>query len=231
MIAKTELKQEAIKLRKKGKTYSEILEEVPVAKSTLSLWLKEVNLSKSQKQRITKKRIEASRRGAKKRKEQRIEITKVIYEKSEKEIGKLSKRELWLIGIALYWAEGTKERDYRPGPCIDFINSDPYIILIFLKWLTDVCDIDKERIILRLFIHENNKYRLNNVIDYWLLLTGFSKIDYVYFKKHSVKTTRKKVTNSVYYGGLNVRVRKSSELVRKIAGWSKGMGKNYCRIV
>ena len=78
MIEKTKLKNKAIKLRTKGKTYSEILKEIPVAKSTLSLWLRKVGLSKSQKQRITKKRVKAGLKGAQKRREQRIELTNIV---------------------------------------------------------------------------------------------------------------------------------------------------------
>ncbi len=37
-------KEKAIALRKQGKTYSEILAKIPVAKSTLSLWLHDVGL-------------------------------------------------------------------------------------------------------------------------------------------------------------------------------------------
>ena len=55
MIEKREEKEKAIKLRKQGKTYSEILSVVPVAKSTLAIWLQSVSLGKKQKQRITKK--------------------------------------------------------------------------------------------------------------------------------------------------------------------------------
>ena len=50
MLAKIEEKQKAIALRKRGYSYSEILAEVPVAKSTLSLWLRSVGLAKKQKQ-------------------------------------------------------------------------------------------------------------------------------------------------------------------------------------
>ena len=49
-------KQKAIELRKQGKTYFEIMKEVPVAKSTISDWLKRVGLSIAQKQNITEKR-------------------------------------------------------------------------------------------------------------------------------------------------------------------------------
>lgn len=55
MIFKSKLKEKAVALRKEGKVYSEILKEVPVAKSTLSLWLRDVGLAKAQKQRITQK--------------------------------------------------------------------------------------------------------------------------------------------------------------------------------
>jgi hypothetical protein len=49
MIPKFTEKEKAIKLRKSGATYSEVLREVPVSKSTLSLWLRDVGLSKTQK--------------------------------------------------------------------------------------------------------------------------------------------------------------------------------------
>jgi transposase len=59
-----EYKAKAILLRKQGKTYREILIEIPIAKSTLSDWLRSVELSKPQKQRYTQLRKEAALRGA-----------------------------------------------------------------------------------------------------------------------------------------------------------------------
>ena len=53
-------KSQAIAYRKQGFSYSEILSKVPVAKSTLSEWLKSVGLSKAQKHKLTeKKRLSA----------------------------------------------------------------------------------------------------------------------------------------------------------------------------
>jgi len=49
MIFKFKEKEKAIKLRKRGFSYSEILREIPVAKSTLSLWLRSVGLAKKQR--------------------------------------------------------------------------------------------------------------------------------------------------------------------------------------
>ena len=105
MIKKIELNKKAIALRKKGATYSTILEKVPVAKSTLALWFKEVKLSVPQQQRITKNRLEAGLRGGLAKRKQRILKMQNIIQKAEEGIGPISKRELWLIGIVLYWGE------------------------------------------------------------------------------------------------------------------------------
>lgn len=48
MIMKYSEYKIAIELRKRGLSYSEILMQVPVAKSTLSIWLHSVGLSKTQ---------------------------------------------------------------------------------------------------------------------------------------------------------------------------------------
>ena len=122
---KKEEKEKAIALRKEGKTYNEILKEVRVAKSTLSPWLQDVGLAKKQKQRITQKRKEGQRKGARARKDQRIQRSEEIFEQAEKEVGIISSRELWLMGTMLYWAEGGKEKEWGPGRRIQFGNTDP----------------------------------------------------------------------------------------------------------
>ena len=69
MIPKIEEKNKAIELRKQGLSYKEILEQISVAKSSLSLWLRNVGLSKKQKQRLTEKKLKSALRGAKRKKE------------------------------------------------------------------------------------------------------------------------------------------------------------------
>lgn len=221
-------KNKAIELRKQGLSYREILEIIPVAKSSLSLWLKSVGLSKGQKQRLTDKRLASALRGARRKKEIRIALTNEIKNKARGEIGKLIKRELWLIGVALYWGEGSKEKDYRPGSSLQFSNSDSHMIKIYLTWLSEIIKIPKERIIFDIYIHENHKDNTNRVINYWSDCTGFSKDNFihVYFKKNKIKTKRKNVGDN-YYGLLRVGVKNSSSLNRRVAGWIEGINKNY----
>ncbi|HEY4474866.1 MAG TPA: hypothetical protein VJC06_03020 [Candidatus Paceibacterota bacterium] len=93
MILKLQEKEKAILLRKEGLSYNEILKQVPVAKSSLALWLQSIELSEKQKQRLIEKKLASARRGALKKKEDRILRTRVIKETAEKEVGKLTKRE------------------------------------------------------------------------------------------------------------------------------------------
>jgi len=215
-------KNKALNLRKRGFSYGEILKTIPVAKSTLSLWLREISLSKKQKQRLTEKKIKSALRGSQKRREQRIILTSEIKNKAAKEVGKISKREFWLMGVALYWAEGHKERDR--GSLVRLGNSDPKMIKLFLKWLYERCGIKKKDILFRMYLHETSKNRLVVVKKYWANVTGFSEeyFEKITWKKNKIHSNRKNVEEK-YYGLLDVIVRKSTDLNRKIQGWIEGI--------
>jgi hypothetical protein len=220
VISKKGAKDRAIKLRQQGKTYSEILEVVPVAKSTLSLWLREVGLSKTQKQALTKKKHAAQLRGAARRKEIRLAETAQIHTLCKKDITGINKRELFLIGVALYWAEGTKRSGERSGIAVDFANSDPQMIKIFVKWLVACCNVSEDEIELRLHIHLSHKYREDTIKEIWTKEVGLKKPTFTktLYKKHNPKSVRHK-TDESYIGLVSVRVKKSTVLHRRIMGW------------
>ncbi|WP_412733112.1 hypothetical protein [Minisyncoccus archaeiphilus] len=214
-------KNKAIILRQQGYTYSEILKEVSVAKSTLSLWLKEVGLVESQEQRITEKRISGALKGAKTRHLQRISSTQKIKDEARKEIEYLSKRELWLIGISLYWAEGSKEKDNGTRSGVVFSNSDPRMILLFVKWLRDVLIVSDQDLIYELYIHEVVGVKSAQI--YWSQILSIPVATLrTYFKRSKEKIGRKNIGKE-YYGLIRVRVRKSTNLNRKISGWAEGI--------
>jgi len=224
MIKKTDEKAAAIALRKQGKTYSDILKAIPVAKSTLGLWLKEAKLSVPENQKFTLAKKLASLRGGQAKKKQRIEKqNKIIIEAKEK-IPDISDNDLFLIGVILYWAEGTKEKDYYPGSQLQFSNMDPNIIKVFLVWLLKVCKIDKNMIVFNIFLHQTHKNRVEEIRRYWSKITAFPVENFstIYWKKNR-RTTSRKNTEERYHGVLKIKVRKSSDLVRKITGWSKGI--------
>lgn len=216
-------KEKAIKLRREGKTYSEILAEVPVAKSTLSEWLKSVHLAKSQKQRITKKRKDSAMRGALSRRQTRLAEVKNLEHKGLVEIDTISNRELWLIGIALYWAEGSKQHEHSPSTGISFANSDVRMINVFLKWLERM-GVSSSEIYFELYVHESRKSDTLSFRRWWARELGLSlnQFERVYFKKGNPKTNRKNVAD-LYHGLVRIKVNSSTILNRKVSGWVHGI--------
>lgn len=57
---------------------------------------------------------------------------------------------LRLAAIMLYWGEGYKVG----GNTVDFANSDPYMALIFRRFLSDICHVDEKRIRCSLYCYE-----------------------------------------------------------------------------
>lgn len=229
MLQKIEEKQKAIDLRKQGLSYKEILEKIPVAKSTLSLWLRSVSLAKEQKQRLTDKKLSAMKRGWEACHTKSILIKEKIKSEAKKEIGKLTNRELWLIGISLYWAEGSKEKN--KSVAMRLSNSDPLMIKLFIKWLIEICKIPKEDIYFEIYLHESARNREEEVQKYWTRTTNFP-IEYfkkTRWKKNKLKTQRKNIGEK-YFGLVNVNIKKGSHLNRKIQGWISGVCE-YCEIV
>jgi hypothetical protein len=224
MAAKSHLKEQAIKLRREGFTYREIMAQIPVAKSTLSDWLHSVGLAKHQVQQLTERRRAAALRGAKAKHEKRVIRMNEIINTAKSEIGKISHRELWLVGIMLYWAEGSKEKEYRPGSRASFINSDPTMVKIFLHWLKEICGKDLEDITFDIYIHELHRHRTLEILDFWTEVIGCdqSYFQHIYYKKGNPRTLRKN-TGKTYHGILKINIKESSSLLRQIAGWTQGV--------
>lgn len=227
MNEKTDEKVRAITLRRLGLTYSEILRTVHVAKSTLTLWFHDVGLAEHQKQRITEKRIQGQKNAAASRRNQRVKTQNEIWSMAEKEIGRLTRRELWLIGVSLYWAEGSKEKAWRPGSGVIFSNSDPKMVRVFLAWAKEFSGISVEKLRFEIYIHESHRNSAARVKDFWAKEIGLDIYHFqkICFKKNKLGSKRKNV-GLLYNGLLRVRIGGSSTLVRKLEGWARGIDKH-----
>ena len=223
-------KEKALKYRLQGKSYNEINQLLGVPKSTLSDWFNGLVLSSSAQARINERVRAGSLKGLiKKNKLQtRTAIQQAASQRlyAQKEIGLLSKRDLLISGVALYWAEGYKRpimkngkaRTYHP---VSLTNSDPELIKIFLNFLRSVCEVKQEKIIacLRLFEHQNEK----KLIDFWNEVT---KIPANNFRKSyygiSKSSLGKRPFNTLPYGTLQISVY-DTKLYHRIMGWIEGM--------
>ena len=206
MVEKLVEKKLAIKLRKEGLTYVEILKQVPVAKSSLSLWLRSIGLAEAQKQRVTEKRLLAQKKATARVREIRIEKTKIIKEKAFGEIPLLKRDLLWAVGLVLYWAEGTKNKKWSMSTRIQLCNMDSNVIMIFLDWVKKYLDVADHNLVYELYIHRSAN--LNLAKKYWAKELGIQeKIIRVYNKKTNPNPHRGN-RGAAYHGLMKVRIKK-----------------------
>lgn len=224
MEAKLKDKENVIKLRKLGYSYSEILKKVRVSKSSLSSWLRDVKITNSQIERLRSKNANARKLGSLVLKKMRIEKTKRIVDKAKSEIVDLNDNYLKIIGTILYWAEGSKQKEHNPSKELVFTNSDVNMIKIYLLWLRKCLFTKNENIVFEIYIHETYNKTKNELIRYWSKVTGFPMKNFkkIYFKKNKVNSFRKN-RGKEYNGVLRISVKKSTDINRKVMGWIQGI--------
>ncbi|MCX4990394.1 MULTISPECIES: hypothetical protein [unclassified Streptomyces] len=213
--AKDALRERARELRGQGWTYNEIQTELGCSKSSVSLWVRDLPRPAP---RCTPEEQRARMNAglARLRAEQDQEREKTKRQAAES-IGELSDRELFMAGVALYWAEGQKSKPYQRRESVVFINSDPGVIQVYLAWL-DLLDVPRERLRFRVMIHETADVAAAE--RYWADLVGINAtaLQSTTLKKHNPRTVRKNV-GAAYRGCLVVRVLQGAELYCRIEGW------------
>lgn len=222
-LSKKQKKREIIALRKRGLSYSEIRNQFPVSKSTLSVWLKHIKISEARRRELRHRSIRGLLKGAEQKKTRRIAETSVIHGSAMRDIKTISKKEMWLMGIVLYWACGLEEKENRTGLGVCFSNSDPFIVKFFIQWLTQIGNIKKREMAFDLYLHESQEAMREETISYWARSTGLPRahFSHIYFQKNKVK--RKKTLQKARYGLARIRVKASSSLSRQISGWIQGI--------
>jgi transcriptional regulator with XRE-family HTH domain len=152
----------ARELRAQSWTLQEIAAELGVAKSSVSLWVRDVEFTPKQGQDHNFGARDRTPNALQRRKAEEIEHLRA---EGVERIGRMTDRELLLVGTALYAGEGAK----RDG-MVRFANSDPRMIVTFLAWLRRCFEVDEERLRLRLYLHEG--LDLDAANRFWSELTG-----------------------------------------------------------
>ena len=215
-------KTRAIEMRKKGMSYRDILKEVHVAKSSLSLWLKDLPLTRREKQSLKKRRDSnisrgRIRAGAQNRKN-RLLREHEYYEEAKIEFAKVMHEPFFHIGISLYWAEGAKRNNQ-----FFFMNSDHDMIETMILWLETYCNYSRLQLRYRLFIHK--PYAHEHIEQFWMKTL---RVTDAQFTKTIHKPTNLGVKKRPNYKGcLRIEVPKSNKLLCKMKFW-QSMQVEYC---
>lgn len=223
MRAKRLEREQAIDLRKMGLSYSEIQAKVPVSQASLSLWLRAVELQPYHRQRLAERKLTGQRLAAQTVHNQRLARVASILSQAEHEAKEFlnSSNILWVIGTVLYWAEGTKVKEWTPHGRVTFTNMDPEMIRLVRAWLVLYCSVASDNLVYALYIHPDAD--IAEAKRYWTLRLGISHSRLrTYFKRHNPLPHRKHVGRT-YYGTMRMSVRRSTLLSHRITGWIRSV--------
>jgi transcriptional regulator with XRE-family HTH domain len=222
-MAKSAEKLKARSLRKQGNSIKEIAKKLNVSVSSVSDWCRDIRLSEDQIKKL-EKRMRDPYYG------QRLYYLQKIKAKTEKKItrlknqgkrriGLLSQRDIFIAGVALYWAEGFK-KDKQIG----FANCDPIMINFFISWLIRCLNIKPKDIKLRITINQAYIPEINNIQQYWSNITGIPLKNFQKPTIQRVKWSKQYENKNDYKGVLRIRINKSLSNLRRILGMIDKLG-------
>jgi transposase len=212
--AKDHLREKARELRTQGLSYNEIAAQLDVAKSSVSLWVRDLPCPARFEYVHNQRRLEGLRRHFDARTAQHAAES----EAAAAEIGELTDREVLIAGAIAYWCEGAKSKVYRrSNDRVVFTNSDPGLVRFFLRFAA-IAGIAETDLAFHVYIHESADAEAAQ--RFWEWVTGASRDQFgkPTLKRHNPKTNRRNVGDD-YHGCLRIEVRRSGEFYRKIDGW------------
>lgn len=204
----------ARKLRAKGWPLNKIYRKLGVSKGTVSVWVRNIQLTKLQKEKIYKGRFsrEVIERTRLTRLHNENARRQMIIDTAKNDIGNLSSRDLFLVGISLYWGEGGKT-----GGSVRFSNSDPMLIQLIMKFLKQVCGVRKEKF--RGYIHIHPHLNHKKAEKYWSEISNIPLRQFYKTYRIPNKASKQK-KDSLPNGTFDVYVN-NRELLLKLQGWTE----------
>ncbi|MEY4602097.1 MAG: hypothetical protein RL292_38 [Candidatus Parcubacteria bacterium] len=218
------LKKKAIALRLEGNSYGYIKKTLGLkSKGTISTWFKGLVIPEAAKKKLEKNNLIAIKRGLlsfNTDRTARIKVeNKVAYEKGSSAIPKnLKKRDLLLIGTALYWAEGTKSVN-KTSPVFSFSNSDPKMIRVCMRFIREVLCVEEKDIGGGIHVYPTTD--IGAARSFWASVTGISVAKFYIITQIS-RASKGIRENKLPNGTLHIRVPRRL-VFYKIKGMIGGM--------
>ena len=215
------MKERAIRLRKRGYSLKEIAGQLKIMKSTVSLWVRNIDLNEIAKARLLTK-IKAGQFAAGESKRKKVRNQMEDYYRSAttalkgRKLDDISSK---LLCAMIYWCEGAK--NHYAG--VRFTNSDPNLIKSFLHLLRKSFVIDEKKF--RVCIHLHKYHDPAKQLDFWSQITNIKKSQFI--KPYQKPNTGKRIREG--YQGCATIYYHSNDLARRLLMFARAFlsGANY----
>lgn len=189
----------AIRLRHKGQSLKEISFSLGVSKASVSLWVRNIELSNEAKRILQQKKIAGQLRSQEFHRKQTQKLLAEAADIAKKDISKIkiSPSLARLLCGLMYWCEGEKSKN---DGSLYFTNSDPNLVAIFLRLLRNGFEINENK--LRACVHLHEYHDREKQLQFWSRVTNISRTQ---FTKPYIKPHTGKRSHINYQGCISVR--------------------------
>ncbi len=210
MISDLKKRKQAIVLRKKGMTYSEISNAIKVSKGTLSPWLRDVWLNEDAQIIIKSKIAARQEKSSDTLRKKRLARNDFAIAEALKLMEKINPTtEILLLLLSLiYWCEGSK----TVSEGVSFTNSDPHLLEFFVRNFEKVFKVNRNTF--RVTMHLHDYHEEEKQLSFW---SKTLKIPRSQFNKSYLKKNTGKFSKKDYQGCIRVRCGRSKSARTLIA--------------
>lgn len=214
---RTEERKEARKLRAEGKSIKEIERLIGVRRSSVSVWVRDIELTREQKHRLIARNtsLDVLERRRKTRFANEYARRMPFVQQGIADVASRRNVDIFMLGIGLFWGEGSK----TSRGVIELSNTDPRVIQMHVLFLRQVCKVDPKKIHGHVGIHSH--LSTEQAEKYWSKISG---IPLVQFYRTSIQKSKagKGRRDPLPHGTFSVGVN-STEMRLRLEGWMQGV--------
>jgi predicted transcriptional regulator len=170
-------REQARELRRQGKSVKEIARLMGISQSSVSVWVRDVELSKEVLEELRQRKRGLGKRTLETLAEQEEQRNLHL---SYQQVGRIKAREKdWLhyAGCLLYWAEGAKGRNF-----INLTHPDPHLMALFVRFLRESLHIPTDMIDVHLYVSTEDKEAQRKIEREWLTALNLPAVKKVHIK-------------------------------------------------
>jgi transposase-like protein len=188
--------------REEGAPIKEIARRVGVAPSTVSVWVRDIELTPAQERELLRRNPAYNRQlsgTAVQAANRRAE--RVVYQEAGRRLARRAES-CHVAGCMLYWAEGEKDRN-----SLRFYNSDPEMVRFFVFFLRKYFELQDDEIKITCNLFADHVQRQCEIEQFWLDVAQLStrSLGKSYVNAYS-KYSKKKRINRLPYGTVRITV-------------------------
>ena len=223
MISKDKERIRARHLRHKGFSLNQIVSFLNISKSSASVWVRDVRLTKKQikflKHKSHLKEVIMKRVGARIKNENARRRRIMDVHRRNIQEDSINLETLKILGTCLYWAEGGKSQKNRS---FSFWNSDPQMVKVMMAFLKKVCMIPDKKFRAHINLHAHLDALAAE--KYWPLISGIP-LSQFYKTTKIISRASKNTRDTLPYGTFSIQIC-SVDLFLKMLAWIEVITEN-----